>query len=139
MDLVVDLDLAHRVLRITVTGTLTNESLTEVYRTVKRLAARGGPYNGAILDLTQVVHFPVSSDTIRNLASTGPAVPGGGPRIMVARAPALYGLARMFELYRDSMGGKLQTVVKSLDEAYDLLKVTPQEFSEHLFPEDAAA
>jgi hypothetical protein len=57
---------------------------------------------------------------------------------MVARQPALFGLARMFELHRDSMGLQVQ-VVHSVDEAYDLLKVRPQDFSLRLFPIDAAA
>jgi hypothetical protein len=139
MDFAVDLDPTHRVLRITVATDLTDEACKNIYSGIKRLASRGGPYQGTILDFTQVVDFPVSSETIRALASTGPAVPGEGARILVAREPALYGLARMFELYRESMGGKLQTVVQSLDEAYELLKVTPQDFSERLFPEDVAA
>jgi hypothetical protein len=57
---------------------------------------------------------------------------------MVARQPALFGLARMFEMHRDAMGLQLQ-VVHSMDEAYDLLKVTPQDFSERLYPVDCAA
>jgi hypothetical protein len=47
------------------------------------------------------------------------------------------GLARMFELYRDSMGVQVQ-VVQSLDEAYELLKVTPEGFTQRLFPEEVA-
>jgi hypothetical protein len=41
----------------------------------------------------------------------------------------------MFELSRGSMGGQLQ-VVRSMDEAYKLLKVGPQDFSQrlNLFP-----
>ena len=133
MDYAVDLDPTHRVLRITVATVLTDEACTNIYWGIKRLVSPAGPYKGSILDLTQVVDFPVSSDTIRALASNGPAVPGGGPRVIVASKPARFGLARMFELYRDSSGGKLQTVIQSLDEAYDLLKVTPQEFSVHLY------
>jgi hypothetical protein len=43
----------------------------------------------------------------------------------------------MFELYRDSMGVQVQ-VVQSLDEAYELLKVTPEGFTQRLFPEEVA-
>jgi hypothetical protein len=57
---------------------------------------------------------------------------------MVARQPALFGLARMFEMHRDAMDLHLQ-VVHSMDEAYDLLKVTPRDFSQRLFPVDLAA
>jgi hypothetical protein len=139
MDYVADLDPSHRVLRITVTTALTDDACTNIYRAIERLASRGGPYKATILDLSQVEDFPVSADTIRALAATGPAVPGEGPRVIVASEPALYGLARMFELHRDSTGGNLQTVVRSLDEAYTLLKVTPQGFSQRLFPESMAA
>jgi hypothetical protein len=45
----------------------------------------------------------------------------------------------MFELYRDSMGGNLQSVVPSIDEAYELLKVSPEDFTQRLSPEDLAA
>jgi hypothetical protein len=44
----------------------------------------------------------------------------------------------MLELHRDSMGGQLR-IVHSIDEAYELLEVTPQDFSERLFPADLAA
>jgi len=137
MDYVVDLHPTHRVLRTTVTTALTDESFKEIYRSVARLSATGGPY-ASILDLSQVVDFPVSAETIRAFAATSPAVPGERPRVMVAPQSALYGLARMFELHRDSMGVQVQ-VVQSLDEAYELLKVTPGDFTERLFPEEVAA
>ena len=136
MDLVVDLDPTHRVLRITVTRALTDESSSEIYRAIASLAATGGPY-AAITDFSQVVDCPVSTNTIRELAATIPAVPGGRPRVIVAPQTAVYGLARMFELHRDSMGGQFH-VVRSMDEAYDLLKVTPQDFTQRLFPEEMA-
>jgi hypothetical protein len=137
MDYAVDLDPIHRVLRTTVTTALTDESFKEIYRSVARLSATGGPY-ASILDLSQVADFPVSPETIRVFAATSPAVPGGRPRVMVAPRPALYGLARMFELYRDSMNVQVQ-VVQSLDEAYELLKVTQEDFTQRLFPEEVAA
>jgi hypothetical protein len=134
---VVDLDPTHRVLRITLTTVLTDELGWEVYRTVARLASRGGPY-AAIGDLSQVVAFPISTDTVRHLAAMPPAVPAGRRQVIVAPQPALYGLARMFELHLDSMGGRLH-VVHSIGEAYEVIKVAPQDFSQRLFPVDVAA
>src|SRR5579871_152934 len=67
VDCVVDLDPTHRVLRITVTTALADEACTDIYRTVARLASRGGPY-AAITDLSQVADFPVSYKTVRALA-----------------------------------------------------------------------
>jgi hypothetical protein len=133
----VDLDPTHRVLRITVATDLTDEAAKEIYQAVARLASRGGPY-AAITDFSQVVDFPISADTIRDLAKTTPPIPlGGRLSVMVARQPALFGLARMFEMHRDAMGLQLQ-VVHSMDEAYDLLKVSPEDFSQRLFPVDVA-
>jgi hypothetical protein len=138
MDYVVDLDPAHRVLRITITTALTDESAKEIYQGVARLGSRGGGPYAVITDFSQVEDFPISGDTIRALAAAAPPIPlGGRPSVFVARQPALFGLARMFEIHRDAMGLQLQ-VVHSMDEAYELLKVTPQDFTERLFPVDAA-
>jgi len=139
MDYQIDFDPTHRVLRTTVKTALTDESCIKIYRAVARLASHGGPYNATILDLSHVVDFPVSRDTIRALAAMSPVVPGEGPNVVVAPRPALYGISRMFALYRDSMGGSLHTVVSSIDEAYELLKVNPEDFSQRLFPESMAA
>ena len=84
MDYQIDFDPTHRVIRLTVTKPLTDESLTDVYRALSHVAAKGGPY-GAILDLSQVEDFSLSADTIKALASTDPAVPVGRPRVVVAR------------------------------------------------------
>src|SRR5262249_16006539 len=98
---------------------------------VARLAFRRGQY-AAITDFSQVVDFPISTDTIRDLAATTPPIPLGDKRsVMVAR------LARMFEMHRAGMGLQLQ-VVHSIDEAYDLLKVSSEDFSQRLFPVDVA-
>ena len=137
MDYLIDLDPAHRVLRLTVTKPLTDDSLTDIYRSLSHVAAKSGPY-ASIFDVSQVEDSPLSADTIRALAATAPAVPVGRPRVVVASTPALYGLARMFELTRDSMGGQFH-VVRDLDQAYDLLKVTAEDFTQRLIPEDLAA
>jgi hypothetical protein len=138
MDYVVDLDPTHRVIRITITTALTDESAKSIYQAVARLASQGGPY-AAITDFSQVEDFPISADTIRHLAASTPPIPlGGRPSVFVARQPALFGLARMFEMHREPMGVQLQ-VVHSLDEAYELLHVSPEDFTKRLFPEVMAA
>jgi hypothetical protein len=45
----------------------------------------------------------------------------------------------MAELLRDSTGGQQLEVVRSVVEAYEFLKVTPQDFTQRLFPERMAA
>jgi hypothetical protein len=44
----------------------------------------------------------------------------------------------MFEQHREAMLGVQLHVVQSMDEAYDLLKVAPQDFSQRVFPEAVA-
>jgi hypothetical protein len=116
---------------------LTDESFRHIYRSIARFAAKGGPY-ASILDLSQVVDFPVSTDTIKAFAATAPAVPGGRPRVVVAPQPALFGLARMYGKHRDSMGVEVQ-VVQSMDEAYELLKASPEDFTQRILPQAMAA
>jgi hypothetical protein len=137
MDYVIDLDPVHRVLRGTVTSAFTDEGCTDLYWTIERIASQGGPYAG-ILDLSQAPAFPISARTLRVLSTTDPALPVGRLRVIVATEPVAYGLARMFELMRDSMGGELQ-VVRSLEEAYDLLGVRSSDFTRRVYPDPVAA
>jgi hypothetical protein len=51
--------------------------------------------------------------------------------VEVAKEPSVYGLARMLQLYRDFMGGQYQ-VVHSLEEAYGMIGVHPEDFTECL-------
>jgi hypothetical protein len=138
MAYVVDLDPTHRVLRITVTTpVMDDESFEEMYHSVARMAATGGPY-AAIMDLSQVEDFGVSPNTIMAFAASAPAVPGERPRVIVASQPVLYGLVPMFELQEGSMGVQVQ-VADSIHEAYEVLEVSPEDFTQRLLPERMAA
>lgn len=131
-DYVIDLDPVHRVLRLTAGKTLTDAILVEAQTTVTQLASQGGPYT-AIFDGSAIVDVTVSAPTVRRLAQKAPAVPSGTLRVVVAPLSVVYGLARMIELLRDGMGG-LFHVVRSLDEAYAMLGVNPDSFTQRLFP-----
>jgi hypothetical protein len=138
MDYCIDLDPTHQVLRVTVTAAVaTNELAEDCYRSVARIASRGGPY-AAIWDLSGVTSTTASTDQVRGRASSAPAVPAGRTRVVVAKEPVIYGLSRMSELFRDSMGGQLQ-VVWSMEEAYAIVGVRPEDFTERLFPTEMAA
>jgi hypothetical protein len=137
MNYVIDLDPTHQVLRVTVTGTLTDQAFREVYATVSRFAATAGPYASS-LDMSGVTNNQLSAKTIRDLAQGPPAVPVGRPRLVVAPRAVDYGLGRMLELLRDGMGGQFH-VVRSGDDAYAMLGVGPEDFSQRLFPEQVAA
>ena len=114
MDYRIDLDPTHSVIRLTMTAeTLTLELGENVYVRLTRIASRGGPY-AAIFDLSGVKRSTIPAEAIRDFAHRAPAVPEGRARVEVAKEPSVYGLARMLQLYRDSMGGQFH-VVHSLD------------------------
>ena len=133
-DYVIDLDPIHQVLRLTIRKVLTDRVALEAYRAMGRLASQGGPY-AAIFDGSEVRDVKLSADTVRSLALGAPAVPGGRPRVAVVNRIILYGLTRMFESTRTSMGLQFH-IVWSVEEAYAMLEVSPESFSQRLFPED---
>jgi hypothetical protein len=133
-DYVIDLDPIHQVLRLTLREVLTDQLLLDAYHALQRLAAQGGPY-AAIFDGSEVRDVKLSADTVRSLALGAPAVPAGRPRVVVVNRMVLYWLTRMFESTRTSMGLELH-IVWSVDEAYAMLGVSPEDFSQRLFPED---
>jgi hypothetical protein len=127
----VDLDPAHSVIRLTVTAEIVTLELAEdIYRHLSEVTSQGGPY-AAIFDLSDVRKSTIPAEAIRSFALRAPAVPEGRTRVEVAKEPSVYGLARMFQLYRDFMGEQYQ-VVHSLEEAYDMIGVHPEDFTECL-------
>ena len=71
--------------------------------------------------------FEVSSDAIRRLAATPPALPAGYMRVLVIPQIFIYGLARMFQILGEKNRPELQ-VVRTLDEAYTMLGVEFPDF-----------
>ena len=136
MEYVIDLDPTHQVLRVTVTGTVTDPATRELYASLGHVAAAGGPY-AAIFDLSGVTDNQLSIETVLDLARKRPAVPGKRHRVVVAPRPEEYGLFRMFKRLRDDMHGQFHFVF-SVDEAYAMLGVSSN-FSQRLFPEQLAA
>ena len=134
---VIDLDPAARIVRVTVDGILTDELLVETYGTLERLVSGEGPYSG-IFDFSKVVEDVVSSEGISALARKAAIVLSGKLRVVVAGTPGLHGLFRMYEMSRDGMRADLQ-VVGSIDEAYRMFGVHPENFSQRLFPALIAA
>jgi len=132
-DYVIDLDPIHQVLRLTIRKVLTDQVVLDAYRSIGRLASQGGPY-AAIFDGSEVRDVKLSADTVRSLALGAPAVPAGRPRVVVVNSIVLYGLTLMAESIRTSVGLQFH-IVWSVDEAYAMLGVSPESFSQRLFPE----
>src|SRR5215467_13093499 len=137
MDYSIDLDPEHRVIRLTIKAIVTEELAEDCYTSLSFIASRGGPY-AAIFDLSGVIAATLSPDAVRGLAARAPAVPAGRPRVIVADEPWIFGLARMFQICRDSLGEQFH-VVRSLEEAYEMVGVRPEDFTQRIFPKWLAA
>lgn len=75
----VELDLAHSVIRLTVTAEIVTLELAEdIYRHLSEVPSQGGPY-AAIFDLSGVRRSTIPAETISSFALRAPAVPEGEP------------------------------------------------------------
>ena len=127
MGFVVDFDARNKVLRVTLEGRVTDEIMLDAYATVAKYAASRGPCRG-ITNVLPVTKFEVSSNAIRQMASSTPAFPIGYMRILVAPSDYIFGMARMFQMLGDRTRPDLQ-IVRTLDEAYRLLQIDSPEFT----------
>jgi hypothetical protein len=80
-----------------------------------------------IADLSAVEKAEITGDFVRSLAWTPVVIPAAKQRVIVAPRPELYGLSRMFQLYRDAMATDIQ-VVRTLEEAEALLGLESPNF-----------
>ena len=137
MDYRIDLDPTHRMLRLTAGKVLTNELAREIHQTMARLASHGGPY-AIIGDLSEVEDDRLAPEIAAELAAAGSPIPGGRLWVLVGKQPVRDSFGRMFELTRNWMGEKFE-LVESVDEAYSMLGVRPEDFTQRLFPETTTA
>jgi hypothetical protein len=85
------------------------------------------PVRSVILDLSNVVTFDVPPGELQMLASTPPTLPGHMPRVIVATKDHAYGLSRMFATLSEENRPNA-SVVRTVEEAYEWLKVEAPEF-----------
>jgi hypothetical protein len=122
-----ELDPAHRILRCRVEGPVSDDLLRELYALVAEHADSASPRAG-IMDFSGVSGLDVSPDTIRELALLPPAIPDMSlPRVVIAAAPKIFGMARMFELEGQVTRPNLH-VVRSMEAACAILGVTELQF-----------
>lgn len=74
-----------------------------------------------------MTNFEVSSDAIRQVAAAPPAFPPAYMRVLVVPKAIIYGMARMFQILGEKTRPDLH-VVRTMDEAYRLLRVESPEF-----------
>ena len=131
MDYEVDLDPTHSVIRLTVMAeTVTNELAEEIYQHLSEATSSGGPY-AAIYDLSATKHTTMPTNTVRSYARRPPSVPMGRKHVVVGTEPVIFGLARLFQMSGEAIGSEFQ-VVHTVQEAYDIVGVCPEDFTECL-------
>jgi hypothetical protein len=134
-----EFDSANRILLARFDGEVTDESFGEFYRFAvpKVVATLATRFRGSIIDLSKVTSFEVTPETIRALAWSRPADPDSSRvRIIVASAPNVFGLARMFAAHGEDTRPNLH-VVRTLEEAYAVFGVGNPKFSALAQPDSA--
>jgi len=116
----------HHVLLITYGKVATPASALAAYDSVERFVSSKGPCS-VLADLSTIENVDVPGDFVRSLAWMPTVIPPGLQRVVVAPRSDVYGLSRMFQLYRDKMSSDVH-VVRTLEEAYSLLGLESPEF-----------
>jgi hypothetical protein len=122
-----EFDLENKIIRCQCDGVVTDETLKEYYAAISKYAGLNPTFSG-ICDMSEVTFIAVSAQTIRELAKLPPAVPNPDiPRCIVAGSPAMFGMARMFEIEGGETRPNLH-VVRSEREAFAILRVANPRF-----------
>ena len=131
MDYRVDLNPTRSVIRLTVTAeTVTLELAEDIYWHLSEVTSSGGPY-AAIYDLSATKNTTMPTESVRYFAHRRPSVPRGRKQVVVGKERHIYGLARLFQMSSEAMGGEIE-VVHTLEEAYDIVGARPEDFTECL-------
>jgi hypothetical protein len=122
-----EFDSGSRILRGRLEGRVTDADLRNYCHDFTARITLTEPLVG-ITDLAEVSSFEVSRQTILDLAALQPVIAGHEPlRIIIATAPHVFGMARMFELEGRSAHPNVH-VVHTRKEAYGILGVTEPQF-----------
>ena len=116
---------------------MTLECAEDCYQRLSRLTSDSGLY-AAIYDLSATKDTTIATEMVRSFARRKPSIPTGRPHVVVGKFPAVYGLARIFQMCGESIGGQFE-VVHTLEEAYDIVRARPEDFTQRVFPERLAA
>jgi len=130
-----EFDAANRILRLSFLGDLTDRLLLEGYEAARASWFRHGPFH-FIVDYSAVSDCPVSSETLRAIASRHPVMTNDYLGIMVIPQNVPHGMSRMFELLSTETRRNIH-VVHTMDEALKLIGVPSPTFSLIEFPEAA--
>jgi len=110
-----EIDKERRLIMSTASGVIT---LPEVWAHQEKLAKDPDfdPSFAQVLDVTQVTKLELSSEDVRRVADSNDFSPN--PRLaIVATSSLVYGMARMFQMFREMKGKEKTRVFRDRDEA----------------------
>ncbi len=119
MEFVVGFEAGSKVLRVSMDGIVTEQTLVELTAEVRRLFESQTP-DVLLVDLSGVTGFEISNEVVRLIARAPSPLPEEIVRVIVAPQDHIYGITRMFQCYADGNRPSVY-VVKSLEEAYAYL------------------
>ncbi len=119
-----EFDEADNVLRVTLSGEMTDDSVMELSSKGVPVAA-SFPASSSIVDLSGITRFDVSTRTINLLAKTDAVY--FTKRVFVAPRDVVYGTTRMFQVLSERTRKNVH-VVRTMDEAYKLLGLDSPKF-----------
>jgi hypothetical protein len=123
-----EFDRVDKFLLLRVEGRLTEELFAELYKAIRKYSVATNASAG-IWDMSSVTKFELSSEFLRELAKSEPAMPNATkrPRFIVATDTFGFGLMRMFQMSGERTRSALK-VVYTLDEAFAELGVQSPHF-----------
>jgi len=122
-----EFDTTNRILRASLEGSIGDAEIADFRTAVTGMIAEGRP-KASIVDLSDTTRYDISNASILAMAKSEPALPGVSiPIIIVAPAPHMFGASRVFQITSEENRPWLH-VVKSLDEACELLQVKSPAF-----------
>jgi hypothetical protein len=107
-------------------GEVADELFAESLQLVADILADTNPKSG-IIDLSLVTALRISTETIKQTASSKPLFPAELPRVVVAPLDHVYGIARMFAAFSQDTRRDV-AVVRTMDEAYKFLSIKDPQF-----------
>jgi hypothetical protein len=124
-----DFDSEHKILRSRFEGHINDDEIRRHYKLSEGYIERLVPLGG-ILDMSGVSGFDVTLlITVRELAHAQPAFSDPRiPRVLIAPAPLVFGLARLFQLEGEDKRPNLH-VVRSKEEALAILGIDNASFN----------
>jgi len=127
MGFVLEFDAKNNILRGTLDGRATDAFVLECYAAATRYTTSHPPCRGLWV-VSDITSFEVSNHTIREIARKPPIIAPGYIRVVVAASDFLFGMMRMLQILAGETRPDLH-VVRTMDEAYQLLRVESPEFA----------